>query len=218
MKALKSRWTVAMAAAICLNVVNAWGMGSSKPKTPSTPSAPSESPRWRHLDPRNKVPSDALNQALHYFELHESKIRNKNYLTVIDFTQHSSKQRFYLIDLRSGDVEQQLVAHGSGSERSNSGWIPGYSNTEGSHLSSKGFYLTAETYNGEHGFSMRLDGVSSTNSKARSRAIVVHPANYVKANMNPIGRSWGCPALDPKVSTSVINRIKNGSLMYGYGG
>ena len=60
---------------------------------------------------------------------------------------------------------------------------------------------------------MRLDGLSSTNSNARKRAIVVHPATYVSDSASRAGRSWGCPALDPKVSKSVIDRIKGGSLM-----
>jgi hypothetical protein len=162
------------------------------------------------------VPSTLLNQALHYFELHESKIRNKNYLTVLDFTQHSSKKRLYVINLSSGAVEQHLAAHGAGSQGTNTGWIPGVSNSNGSHLSSKGFYLTAETYNGSHGYSLKLDGLSTTNSAARARAIVIHPADYVRAGMNPIGRSWGCPALDPSVSAAVINKLKNGSLIYAY--
>lgn len=195
-------------------------MGSSKPTTPTSPSnpgAPSDSSRWRHLDPRNVVPQTLLDQALHYFELHESKFRNKNYITVIDYSQHSSKNRLYLVNLKTGDVEQHLAAHGSGSERSNSGWAPGFSNSNGSHLTSVGFFMTAETYSGSHGYSLRLDGLSTTNSNARARAIVIHPADYVKPGMNPIGRSWGCPALYPKVSKSIIDRIKGGSMIYSYG-
>jgi hypothetical protein len=214
MKAKLIRLAATSAVALCLNL-SAWSMGSPKP---SEPRPPSENTRWSHLDPKNVVPSGPLNQALHYFEKHESKIKNKNYLTIIDFTQHSSKKRLYLINLNTGSVEQHLVAHGSGSQRTNTGWIPGVSNTNGSHMSSEGFYLTAETYSGQHGFSMRLDGLSPTNSNARRRAIVVHPASYVKEGMNPIGRSWGCPALDPRVSAAIINKIKNGSLMYGYNG
>lgn len=192
----------------------AYSMGSPRP---SNPGAPSGSERWKHLDPRNEVPSPLLDQALGYFEKHESKIKNKQFLTIIDYTQHSSKKRFYLINLKTGAVEKHLAAHGAGSEIRNSGWTPGFSNKSGSQLSSIGFYLTAETYQGKHGHSLRLDGVSPTNSNARSRAIVIHPADYVQDGMNPIGRSWGCPALDPDVSRSVIERIKNGSLIYGYG-
>lgn len=214
MKAQFIRLAATAAVAVSLNL-SAWGMGS--PSSPSNPSAPSESARWKHLDPKNKVPSTPLNQALTYFEKYESKIKNKNYLTVMDFTQHSSKYRFYLINLKSGAVEVFQVAHGAGSEKNNSGWVPGFSNKDSTHLSSVGFFMTAETYNGSHGYSLKLDGLNSTNSNARSRTIVVHPADYVNGG-NPIGRSWGCPALNPSVSASVIAKIKGGSLMYSYGG
>lgn len=213
MKAKFLRMAVIAAVAVGLNL-NAWSMGTGR--TDDSTGGPVESSRWSHLDPSHKVPGDLLNQALHYFELHESKIPNRNYLTVIDFTQHSSRQRFYLVNLKTGSVEQHVTAHGAGSQRTNTGWIPGVSNSDGSHLSSKGFYLTSSTYNGENGYSLRLDGLSTTNSNARARAIVIHPASYVKEGMNPIGRSWGCPALDPRDSAAVINKIKSGSLIYAY--
>ena len=49
-----------------------------------------------------------------------------------------------------------LVAHGR-----NTGLAKAhdFSNLNGSHKSSLGFYLTAETYIGKHGLSLRLDGL-----------------------------------------------------------
>lgn len=46
-------------------------------------------------------------------------------------------------------------------------------------MSSLGIYRCAETYEGKHGYSMRLDGLEPTNSLARERAIVIHSADYV---------------------------------------
>jgi hypothetical protein len=80
-------------------------------------------------------------------------------------------------------------------------------------MSSLGFYLTAETYNGEHGYSLRLDGLSSTNSNARERAIVIHAADYV-APGEKIGRSWGCPAVEPRYHQQIIDELKEGALIY----
>lgn len=76
-----------------------------------------------------------------------------------------------------------------------------------------GFYLTAETYFGEHDYSLRLDGLTTTNSNARARAIVIHGATNVR-NLPLIGRSYGCPALEEGETTSVIDMIKKGALMY----
>ena len=88
-----------------------------------------------------------------------------------------------------------------------------FSNTPGSEMSSRGFYLTAETYQGSNGLSLVLDGLSTTNSNARSRAIVIHGAEYVSPG-SLIGRSWGCPALDMRYYIEVINQIKGGVLIY----
>ena len=84
----------------------------------------------------------------------------------------------------------------------------------GSNASSLGYYMTAETYTGSHGYSLRLDGLSSTNSKVRSRAIVVHGADYVEEAAVIQGRSWGCPAVAMANRTTVINMIKGGSIIY----
>ena len=134
------------------------------------------------------------------------------YVAIVDFSQHSSKSRFYLFDMKAGTVERHNVSHGSGSDRNNDGMADTFSNVAGSNASSLGMYKTAETYSGKHGYSLRLDGLESSNSNARARAVVMHSATYVKDGKSA-GRSWGCPALDPKVYVSVIDRLKGGSLL-----
>ena len=79
-------------------------------------------------------------------------------------------------------------------------------------MSSLGFYRTLTTYNGKHGYSLKLAGLSPTNSNAEARAIMMHPADYVVDGVRA-GRSWGCTAIDPKTSKDVIDRVKNGSIM-----
>jgi hypothetical protein len=55
------------------------------------------------------------------------------------------------------------------------------------------------------------------NDNARDRAIVMHPAAYAdRKDGEVLGRSWGCPALDPDVSGEVIETIKNGTLIFQY--
>lgn len=170
------------------------------------------------LDPKGLVPARALSQAVAYLTKYANDFQNQNYLVVIDFSQHSSKKRFYLVNLRNGDVEPYLTAHGSGSDSDGDGWANRFSNAEGSKASSLGFYRTLGTYSGKWGYSMLLQGLSSTNSNAYDRAIVVHGASYVSEKDRRAGRSWGCPALDMSVRTSIINRIKGGALMYAWQG
>jgi len=151
-------------------------------------------------------------KAVAYYEKNRLTVSNPRYAVVVDFSQHSSKKRFYLFDLATGKVERHNVSAGKNSDPDGDGWATRFSNISGSKMSSLGVYRTYVTYNGGNGYSMRLKGMESTNSKALSRAIVVHPANYVSNSASRAGRSWGCPALDPKVSRSVIDRIKNGSI------
>lgn len=175
---------------------------------------PSTNENHAHLDPDNIVPKALLAKALKYFDANQSIIKNKDVIGVIDFSQHSSKKRFYIIDMQSGRVETHLTAHGKNSDPDHDGYATIFSNTPGSEMSSQGIYLTAETYEGSHGYSLKLDGKSSTNSNARSRAIVIHPADYVFADGGKIGRSWGCPALEPRFSEEIIDQIKGGAVIY----
>lgn len=170
--------------------------------------------QYDHLDPSGLVPKNLLVEALTFFDGNLAKIPNKDLLIVVDFKAHSSKKRQYVIDLRSGEVEAMLVTHGKNSDRNNDGYATDFSNTVDSLQSSLGFYLTAESYFGKYGYSLRLDGLSDTNSRARERAIVIHPADYVRDNGKKIGRSFGCLAVDPKLSEDYINNVKDGTLIF----
>lgn len=174
---------------------------------------------YDHIDPKHLIPTQALKQALEYFDEIKDKIRNPNFLTIIDFTKKSNQQRFYLVQLTTGVVKEYKVAHGIGSDSNNDGIAEKFSNHERSKASSIGFYLTKNTYIGKHGTSLILKGLSETNSNAESRAIVIHGSKYVSEKHHSIsGRSWGCPALDHKISNSIIQKIKEESLVYAWAG
>ncbi len=153
-----------------------------------------------------------------YNKLSEAgKIKN-NKLSIVDFSQPSTKKRLYIIDIAAKKLLfHTLVAHGK-----NSGDIvpKRFSNTNESLQSSLGFYVTAERYQGKHGLSMRMDGVEKTNSNARARAIVLHGATYVSEQFvkstGYLGRSWGCPAVNPELNEPIINAIGNGSALFIY--
>jgi hypothetical protein len=172
------------------------------------------SPEYSHLDPKKLIPRNLFNPAMDFFVKYKSKFKNQNYIVMIDFKQKSSKRRLYILNMRSGEVTGLLVAHGKNSDSDNDGMATTFSNENGSLMSSLGAYMTAETYSGSHGFSLRLDGLQPTNSNARSRAVVMHPANYVSESDAHAGRSFGCPAVDPKYSKQLITNIKGGALIY----
>lgn len=173
--------------------------------------------KYAHVDQNKVVPPDLLKKTLIFYETNQKIIKNKDYVVIIDFKQKNTKKRFYLVDMASGEVEQYLTAHGKNSDPDFDGYATKFSNTPDSLMSSLGYYLTAETYYGEHGYSLRLDGLSSTNSNARRRAIVIHGAWYVNNLLSPIGRSYGCPALDENYSAQVIDMIKGGTLIFADG-
>jgi hypothetical protein len=112
----------------------------------------------------------------------------------------------------------ERVAHGKGSGENAT---ERFSNTLGSRMTSLGVFLAADTYNGQHGLSLRLDGLEpGFNDRARERAIVIHGASYVNeaiiGAMGRLGRSWGCPAVRPEVAKKLIDAIKDGSLVVAF--
>lgn len=171
---------------------------------------------YKHLDPNKIVPARALSKAIEFHAKYKDRFKNKNVLAVLDFTQKNTNKRFYIIDLKTGAVEPILVAHGKNSDSDFDGIATKFSNIEGSLMSSIGAYMTAETYSGNHGLSLRLDGLESTNSLARQRAIVVHSADYVDPKRSPIGRSFGCPAIENKLRDRMITKLKGGALIYAW--
>lgn len=198
--------------------------GSLEQPAPSVPQADEPTPaagdstsilaKYDHLDPNRQVPTDLLKKAVLYYDQNYSKIANKTYLSVIDFKKKSSLPRFFIINMNTGAVWAIRTAHGKNSDLNHDGYADSFSNTSGSNQSSLGIYRAAETYSGSHGLSLRLDGLSSTNSNARARAIVIHGADYVQESNVIQGRSWGCPAVSMGNRTEVINRLKGGSIIY----
>lgn len=169
---------------------------------------------YSHIDPTRMIPTKLREDALAYFDANKKNFANQSYIAIINFSAHSSKARFFLVNMTSGKVQAYHTSHGKGSDKNNDGYAERFSNVSGSEASSVGYYRVAETYSGKYGYSVRLDGLSSTNSNARSRAVVIHPAPYVSESGSKAGRSWGCPALDPKYSAGIISALKNGAMLY----
>jgi hypothetical protein len=148
-----------------------------------------------------------------------NKIQNDSVITIVDYSKPSNEERLYVIDIKNQKLlAQSLVAHGQ-----NSGVVLAdhFSNKPQSHMSSLGMYITSNTYIGNHGYSLRLEGMEKgRNDKAWERAIVVHGAEYVSKEYikqnGRIGRSFGCPALPQQINSVIIDLIKGGSSFYIY--
>lgn len=167
--------------------------------------------------PQSAMGPDLWSEALAARTAHADKIANDRYMIVIDYRRHSSEPRFFLVDMETMTADGYLVSHGQGSDPDHDGMADTFSNISGSKMSSLGTFVTAETYYGKHGLSLRLDGLDDANSLARDRAIVIHGADYVFPGGTKIGRSWGCPALEQAVAADLIPRIAEGTLIYTRG-
>jgi hypothetical protein len=147
------------------------------------------------------------------------ELSNDRILSIVDFSLPSSQKRLFIIDIISGKLLfNTFVSHG---RNSGAAMATQFSNRPESNQSSLGFYVTGDTYRGEHGYSLKLEGMErGINDNAYMRKIVVHGAPYVNekviAQKGFIGRSLGCPAIPDRLKTAVINVIRNGSCLFLY--
>lgn len=155
-----------------------------------------------------------------YYKLQKrGLLRKTNILTICDFSQSSSVERMYVIDVRSKKLlYRTFVAHGinSGEEYANS-----FSNSDESCKSSLGFYVTSNTYTGSNGLSLRIQGVDrGFNDHAARRNIVIHGATYVSLRIlhkyGVMGTTFGCPAIPAEMTDQIIPVVKNGSCFFIY--
>lgn len=146
-------------------------------------------------------------------------VSNPRTLTVIDYSKPSTSRRLWVYDLeRKTLLFEELVAHGSGS---GGNIATAFSNVMDSHQSSLGLFVTGQSYSGQNGYSLRMDGLDAGfNDRARERAIVIHGAPYVSGDIaqaqGRLGRSWGCPAVRAGIARELIDTVRGGSLVFSY--
>jgi hypothetical protein len=176
--------------------------------------------------PTNITPTDGLNPAAlksalsaYQWAVQRHDVSNKRYLTIVDFTKPSNQKRLYVIDLSTDKVVlNTYVAHGK-----NSGMLrtTSFSDRPGSDESMYGAFTTTAPYYGEHGKSLRVNGLEpGVNGTAMRRAVVIHSAwymtpSFIKAT-GRAGRSDGCFAVSPTEIHALISDIQGGSFLYAY--
>jgi len=147
------------------------------------------------------------------------KLSNPNILTIADYGQSAKNRRLYVIDLQNAKVlYNTFVSHG---KNSGTEYASDFSNSQHSNKSSPGFMVTAETYVGVAGYSLRLDGVEQgINDQVRARNVVMHGSKFVNYERiyekGTIGNSLGCPAIPMSDHKQVIDAIKGGSCFFIY--
>ena len=211
--------TIAITFLLFIGIFNTPNFKENNPTNISSIDAASVSYDALHSD-NGALPSrEVFTMAIQGWDKMKDNLKSK-VLTVIDFSLPSTAKRMWIIDPEKGDILlNSVVSHGR-----NSGDLlaKAFSNQPESFKSSLGFYKTAETYSGKHGYSLRLDGLEKGfNDQARNRAIVIHGADYAREefakSVGRLGRSLGCPALPSELSAKAIDLIKDGSLLFIFG-
>ncbi len=139
-------------------------------------------------------------------------------LAIIDYSRPATEKRLWVVDVITRDVlESEYVAHGEGS----GDLLPTqFSNTDGTHQSSLGTFITGSVFEGVRGHSLRLFGLEAgINDNAFSRGIVFHGTPGVseaKALRGLQGRTEGCPAVPSESARRLIGRIANGSVVFAW--
>jgi hypothetical protein len=155
----------------------------------------------------------------YYYLLDHHWLNKTNIISICDLSQSSRSKRLYVLDIEQRKVlVNTYVAHGrnSGTEFART-----FSNNPSSHKSSLGFYITQGTYYGNNGLSLKIRGMErGFNDRAGGRNIVVHGSQYVGPDfldMNQFcGRSYGCPAVPADECETIIDLIKEGSVLFIY--
>ncbi|WP_426061333.1 murein L,D-transpeptidase catalytic domain family protein [Hymenobacter sp. B1770] len=152
-----------------------------------------------------------------YLTLHPTgRIERAGLLAVADMDLPNTAKRLWVLDLRKARVlHHSLVAHGEGSGQLRA---TRFSNQEKSACTSLGFYRTAGTYDGVHGYSRRIEGLDKgQNTNAFDRYVVLHAADYASPKYiqqhGHLGYSRGCPALPPEQYKEIIATVRVGSML-----
>jgi hypothetical protein len=168
--------------------------------------------------------SEAKAALASYLQTHPDQ--KANALAVVDYSQPSYAKRMAIIDLRTGKRSYYCVAHGK-----NSGelYARRFSNVPESNMSSLALFRVTRQYDGDHGLSLRLEGLDSLrNGNAAKRDIVLHSAGYVSIRYillnivtghGPmIGRSNGCFAVSKRDISEVVQKLADGGFIYAWAG
>jgi hypothetical protein len=124
---------------------------------------------------------------------------NEDYAFIINMRIPCYKKRFFVYNLKKDSLlNLGLVSHGYKTETFKGKLI--FSNIVNSNQSSLGRYKVGVSYTGMWGFSYRLHGLDTSNSRAFERAVVMHSYPTIpidEVSEEPIAFSYGCPMVAP---------------------
>lgn len=215
-------WCVLVAFVLPVSVLRAGGPVKTKSSAKAIAFAAEASALYQQFDLQEAgLTKKAFEYALkgYYYLLDHHWLNKTNIISICDLSQSSRNKRLYVLDLDQKKVlVNTYVAHGRNSGQE---FARTFSNNPSSHKSSLGFYITQGTYYGNNGLSLKIRGMErGFNDRAGGRNIVVHGSQYVGPDfleMNQFcGRSYGCPAVPADEIETIIDLIKEGSVLFIY--
>lgn len=149
-----------------------------------------------------------------------TNITKPGLLTIINFNKPSYRKRLWVININTNKV--LINTYTTQGRNSGDPMAKLFSNQPNSLKTSLGVYKTLKPYYGKYGYSLRLSGLEpGINNNAYKRAIVIHPAWYASTEFvldnHRAGTSWGCFAVDPALSRTLVKTIAGGSVIFAYG-
>ena len=167
---------------------------------------------------------DAIDQAEDYARKHGLRTDR---VILCDFSRHSGVPRFWIYNCDTERViRRSLCAHGCGDGNTSS--QPKFSNAFGSRCSSVGMYRIEGFHKMKGRYrSLKLKGLSSTNSNAERRGILIHSgrsARHYHFGMYPFHiplskESEGCFSVSDGLLTRLIKMTRESDkklLLYAY--
>ena len=159
---------------------------------------------------------------LSYLRLLETteKIKNKRYLTVVDFTKPNTSKRFYVIDMQDGPkvIHSVRVWHGHGIQKrdwSYEVWIiptpESFSNDDWSNKSSLWSFITSDELESNQKGTWQwllMTWLEESNYHASSRRIFIHPGW--------VDRSEWCFTLPDNEVWVILDELKWWSFVFSY--
>jgi L,D-transpeptidase catalytic domain len=166
----------------------------------------------------------------------QSIFPKKDALAVFDISQPSANKRFYLLDLKSGEVTAHYAAHGrTNGPNAKAVKFKGFQKDldmvplgplKTAHSEVMDHYKTiVDRYDGTvypNMIVVVLEGVTSYNSYINHTPPfkwILHPNWYTTAafrarNNGMLGRSNGCITVDPVENNQLVRRLQDGALVY----
>ena len=163
--------------------------------------------------------------AIQWYNKEKNKLKNKKYLTVVDYSKSVNQNRLYVINMQTLTIENCVPTwHGKNSW--NTQTTSKFSNSLNSNQTSIGFFRTPSELKSNSRWTWRglfLTWQEYSNNNASKRWIAVHPVwSFFYGSTRNGHRTWestseGCITIRSADNPSeIMNKIKWDSLIYSY--